>query len=231
MTTISSTAPTRDPFFQAQAQRFLSKADNMACEIIAKHNSTNYEGPVVIRHYHHYNTPFWWYTPYYNPTYIVVPNDRGHRSHYKDDGSAILVGIVAAVVGGIALYGAGSAITRVEDSSNELNDTRDFKNDLQKRDLQEQQGINKAVSLKERICRRIQNSAIWDLTLRITMVAACATALAGAITSTPVFITAGVIAGLAIGAGMLIKWGVESSDARNYRDAQALRAVIHDLKN
>lgn len=233
MTTINPVMQSLPAIVRNDVEKFVSKADAMAHEIIAKNTSTTYEGPVVMRHYHYYNSPFWWY----HPVFIYTPYrpcHSGRRGHAKDDGAAILIGATAAIVGGAALYAVGSSINRIQDAKTELRETRAVINKVARHflarneeDIAVHASIEKMAKLKERICNRVLNSAAWDLALRVALFVGCGSALFGAIAGAPALISAGAIGSLVVGGGMLFKWGLDSSDRKNYRDAVALRTLIH----
>jgi hypothetical protein len=217
-------------------QSFATKADALADQILSANQpqvSCSHEPVVIIRHYHSpWYSPFW----YYHPQPIFINNscsDRG-RSNNKDRDAQILLGIAATVIGAVAMFALGSAIPRYTDASSELSETADFNARLQYSNPRQQDAelVNEAKyagSLKERICSRIKRSAEADVALRTLLVAGCGATLAGLIVSNPAFVTAGVVAGLVAGGGMLFKWGFDSSDKQNIRDAHALKGSIQQL--
>jgi hypothetical protein len=81
-------------------------------------------------------------------------------------------------------------------------------------------------SYKERICIRNYNSAVFDLVAKTAAVAG--TAIMGApwmAASTP-FAYIGGAATLASVACACFKWGFDTNDKVNVRDAQAMRAIV-----
>lgn len=227
--------------YRQELKSFLNRSTQLANEIIAKHTRTACEGPVVIRHYHYYNSPWWLFRPvsFYQPSVVYVRDDRNHGrrgNDSRDRGAAALVGITAAIVGGISLYATGTSISRLQDASKELATTREFKREVayQARVASPNQRahislVRKIVQVNERICSRIQNSAAWDLALRISLVVGCGVAIAGAIVASPYIMMSGATGGLIAGGAMLLKWGIEASDSHNFREAQALKMMIRNL--
>lgn len=224
---------------------FAKTADNLANQILSQDAPVAYQGPVVIRSSHYYHpSPFFW--PIYPPSpSVVVINNGPHssaspvnrdRNKEKDNGAAILVGIVAVAVGGIALYSLGAGIATYNDTNQELADTQQFQERLfiaPNADAKEQaliQEANNAANLKNRICTRLKNSALANLALRTGLFASCGIALAGAVAATPALMTAGGVVGLVSVGGMLFKWGFDTSDKANVRDAQHLKGSVQYLK-
>lgn len=223
---------------RTEVKNFAKKAECLANEIISKNDSKPYTSDTVVYHHHHYSPYHFWPSPYYAPRPVVVVDGcRDDRRKKKDD-AALLIGVAAAIVGGIAVYGFGSAISKSKDASRELGETHAFQRlvgRFQKAaDFPKDQCMlfdaKEAADIQERIHTRIQDSASWDLSLRGGLVLGCGTALAGAIGAVPAAMTAGVVGSLVVGTGMLFKWGLDSSDKDNYRDAQNLKNRVHDLK-
>ena len=223
----------------SDVKEFAKTTDNMAKEILAINTPVEkYNGPVVFRHYHYYNDPFYFSPgPFWYPQPVVVVNDgyQGRRRK-EDDNTAVIVGIAAAVVGGIALYTVGSGINKVKDANRELQETHEFQRKLDR--YAQFSGIDQNIvynarevaHVKERICNRIKDSAVGDLALRVTLAASCIVALAGAFAGASALMTAGIIFNLVAVGGMLFKWGLDSSDTDNLRDAYMLRNRIEQLK-
>lgn len=221
---------------RTEVQNFAEKANYLAEQILAENApSTNYTGPVVIRN-HYYSDPFW--IPWYQPrTVVPVPECRSRSPRERERENNAFIGVVAAVVGGIAIYSMGSAISRERDANSVLEETHEFQNKLtnyqQLAPVEEQPLVAKAseaAHLKERICTRIKNSAAADLCLRTGLFGGCAMALAG-VFAVPALITAGTITGVVATSGMLFKWGLDSTNGDNIRDAEALKASVKQLSS
>lgn len=220
----------------------------MAHEIIAGTTNTTYDGPVVIRHYHYYNDPFWYPTIWYprGPSVIVLPSDNCRPApvntqsdrRKKDDDTAKLIGVAAAVIGGVTLYFLGSAISKIQDANVELEDTKNYQQQMARyRNAgtdSEQENTYKVLQvadLKERICTRVADSAWWDVALRTGLAASCGIALAGSFAVVPAAtMWYGVYGATGAVAGMLFKAGLDSSDKMNFRDAQAMQSVLQEIR-
>ena len=222
----------------SEVKNFAKKAECLANEIISQTESKPYTNETVVYHHHHYTPYSFWPSPYYAPRPIVVVDGHRDNQRKKKDDAAMIIGVVAAIVGGVAIYSFGSALSRSKDASRELGETHEFQRlvgRFQKaaefpKDQCMLFDAKQAAEIQERIHTRIQDSASWDLSLRGGLVLGCGTALAGAIAAVPAAMTAGVVGSLVVGTGMLFKWGLDSSDMENYRDAQNLKNRVQDLK-
>lgn len=220
---------------QSDLNTFAARSNNLADQILSQHEPKAYTGPVIIHDYHYYHpSPFFWYDP--SPRVVVV-NPRPISQKDKDKDNAVLIGVIATVVGGIALYYLGASIAGYQDATQELDDTTQFQRRLasyaENASDHNQNKINAAghvAYLNGRICSRIRNSCIVDIALRTAMVGACGLALAGAITTTPAYMTAGAIAGVVTTGIMLFKWGFNGTDRSNIRDAYALKESLKLMK-
>lgn len=208
---------------RTEVQKFAKKANRLADQILSENSPTPYTGPVIIRNNYYYGScwsPWFWYTPHT----VYVPQ-QSRRERESDNN--FLIGLFAAIVGGIALYAIGSGMSQCEDAHRELEKTHEFQNKLKNFQrngpAEEQRYVAKAAqtaSLKERICSRIKNSAITDLFLRTVLFVGCGLALTGALAFPPLVLPGVVIAIVGVG-GMLFKWGLESSNSQNILDAKA----------
>lgn len=224
---------------QAEIKTFATKANHLADQILCQEEPKSYTGPVIIHSHHYYQPwPMFWYNP--GPRYVVIDNRTSCPGDRKKDDqvAALLIGIISAAVAGVALYSLGSSIAAYNDASQELADTQDFQEKLnfspRNSGEKEQEKIDEAYqisNLKGRICNRIKSSAANDIVLKASLCSAAGASLAGAIVTAPALITAGVVAGLISTGGLLFKWGFDSTDNCNRRDAQALKASISHLKS
>lgn len=242
---------------RSEITSFASKANSLADQILSQNEPATYSGPVVIHDHHYYEPsyPLFWQP---RPRVIVVdspscprqcPAPSAKPSGKGKDDKAVFIGVAAAVIGGATLYSLGSSISAYQDAGAELEETNMFQHKLrayQDTVGEDQQELvyhaRQAASLKERICSRIQSSAATDIFLKSSMAAACGSALAGAAMEVysvslivagaqlaPALITGGAIAGCATAAGMLFKWGFDSTDKANLRDAQSLKDSVQLL--
>lgn len=230
--------PTRQVSSQAirnQIHQFAGKAEGLANQILGENSTQSYQGPVIIRNHYHYS-PFYssWFYP--QPSVIIVDGGRGRRQN-NDNTASLILGIVATLGTLIASYAVGSAIARHNDASLELQDASESLHNFYQyagyATHNDQEVIQEAIhasSLKQRICARIKNSAVGDLALRITLAVGLGTVAAGAFAASPSLLAVGAVLGVISAAAMLIKWGYESSDKSNIRDAQNLQASLIHLK-
>lgn len=228
--------PTCDPkeVIKSEINRFAHQANDLANQILMQGTQERYSGPVIIRndYYPLYYSP--WH--YMRPSVIVLGNDRNPgRDREKDNGVSLLLGILATVGALFASYAVGSAIAGHHDAKRELDDTRYYQKkffDYQRSADQDLLLINEAVhaaSLKERICSRIRNSKAIDLALRATLAAGLVLTAISAFTACPPLIGLGLgLIGVSASA-ILFKWGFESTDKANLRDAQSLKASLVQL--
>lgn len=247
------------PQVKYEAQVFAQRANGLADQILSQNAPAVYQGPVIVRT-HHYYSPLtdWYYSPFYSPRVVVINNsdncaprtctsgtsffssstsDRKNDKKAKDEAAAVVVAAVAAGVGLVGLYFLGTTIASLKDTRDQLNETNEFRETIlpysQTQDDKEGAIVYPsldAIALKDRICTRIQNSALVDLVLRTGLVASCGAAIAGAVTTTPAWVTAGAVAGLASTTGIIFKWGFESQ-AANIRDAHELKNAVNMISN
>jgi len=217
---------------------FSQSSTNLAQEILqAQSGSSSYSGPTVIRHYHYYNSPWSSYSYFWQPTPVYIIPTRGYSRYEEDNNNALLLGVVAAVVGGIALFTVGTSISTLEDANRELDDTSAFKARFKTyqniaTDAKEREKAayaENAACLKEQICQRTKNSALTDLILRVGLFVGCAFALMGAILTVPEWMSVGLITSLVFAGAMLFKAGLDSTDKKNFRDARDLQNAINHL--
>jgi hypothetical protein len=221
---------------QSEIKTFAAKTNHLADQILSQNEPKAYTGPVIIHDHHYYQPyPMFWYDP--GPRYVVINN--GHCAddrRREDNGAAVIIGILSAIVAGVALYSLGSSIAAYQDSNQELTETFEFQGMLNSNPTaanpKEQQRIDEAYQvahLKGRICTRIKHSAISDIFLKTALFSAAAISLTGAFATAPALMTAGMVGGLVVGGGMLFKWGLDSTDKSNIRDALAIKDRIQNL--
>lgn len=224
---------------QSEIKTFAAKADQLADQILCQNEPTSHSGPVIIHDHHYYQPwPMFWYDP--GPRYVYIDNRSSSCDDRKRDEQAvsIIIAIISTVVAGVALYSLGSSIAAYNDAHDELADTQDFqiKLNCSPRNIEQkdQEKIDEAYQishLKGRICSRIKNSAASDIVLKASLCGAAGVSLAGAVVTAPALMTAGVVAGLISTGGLLFKWGFDSTDRSNQRDAAVLKASISHLNS
>lgn len=220
-------------------KKFVGTADILAQDILNKEPSQQ-PRPQVIHHYHS-GFGYGWSTwdPIFYPTHrtIVIDssNNRRDKSKEKDNGALVVLGVAAVVVGLVATFATGSALSRYNDSKEALNSTHEFASKLpfysqalQNDDPALVIKANDILPVQERLCKRIKNSAMTDLFLRsVTLGASVATAVGTFATVSPAILTAGLITGSTAVVGMLFKAGYESVSSNDARDAMLIRDFVH----
>lgn len=221
---------------RSEIGQFAAKSNDLANQILIQNSPQRYEGPVIIRNHYYYDG---FYSPWYHPSVIILGGDRGHgrRDRNHDDGASILLGIVATIGALFATYAVGSAIASHSDAKRELDETRDVHQKLLSyhtgANSADQQLLDEALcaaTLKERICSRIRNSSAVDLALRVALTAGLVLTAVGAFTACPPVLAVGLALSLSTAGAMLLKWGVESKDKANVRDAQFLKNCVANLR-
>lgn len=225
-------------YMKGAIHRFTERSTQLANEILGSTPSSDSyrsERTVIIRNY--YSSPWWTPWPMYQPIYVI---DGGSGRRDNSDMNC-LIGLIAVIVGGIALFATGTALSRYQDSDSELADNERFQGELDRfsfglRDASETklyeqvEHAKHAATLKARICHRIRNSALTDLVLRISTFVGCALALTGIFATLPGLVSVGTIVGLVSGGAMLFKWGFESTSRRLEHDAHELKHSVNLLK-
>lgn len=173
-----------------------------------------------------------------------------HKDEKDNHAGLLFIAGAAAVVSGIAIYYLGAAKAAYDDANELLGETLDFKEKLsayQHTVNQEEKAlVNEAchtANLKERICKRTKNSASMNILLRSGMLLGCIPTIAGAvlksgvlrsydfippsvIAAAPTLLMAGCVTGVLSLSGILFKWGFDSTDKANLRDAQSLKNSV-----
>jgi len=174
-------------------------------------------GRTVEHHHHHYGT--------------------GERRDDKkmDDGSRVLIGILAAVVMAVGSFFIGRIITQRSEASENLDLSREFRKDLEvyrnnAPGNDHLAKINKVSKACKRMSARNKNSATWSLALRVGLVAGAALALLGVVVIAPEVLLLGGALGLGSGCGLLGKLGIEWGDHKNKKDAEAIIKQIDELE-
>lgn len=226
---------------RGEVQRFATQANRLASQLIADQAPEPYTGHVVIRHHYHHYTPY--YTPYYSPWFyprpsIIVLGDRPAYRNRKEENEAanIALGVFATIGAMFATYAVGLAWARQSDAQNELDETREFQGkmagaqgNVTAQDQRLVEDAQEAAGLKARICKRIRNSAVSDLALRISLAVGLIFVGAGAFAACPPLVGIGLVASMIASFAMVLKWGFDSTDQTNVRDARALQLKLLTL--
>lgn len=216
-------------------------------------------GPRVVHHHHHHDAGWgWgWGRPFYERPVVIVNNDRDTchvndkpkserkaKEEEKKSNDAVMFALGLAALGIAATAGAymvGSSLGPKQEAETELADTVMFRRKLEAYNTGAKDDdrvfvpkTHELASLKERICARNYNSAVFDLGAKVALVAGLAIMGGGlvaasyaAATTTAAFVGGGVT--LTSVAAMAFKWGFDSNDKANVRDAQAMRAVVLEV--
>lgn len=240
MTTPAATTPRANPHFsdttipatiKEDISKFAQKSERLANQILkgTSLDHVHYEEPIVI---HHYYTPwsYYFYSPFwYQPQPVIVVRNR--RDH-NDEAIRFLAGVAFAFIGAIAMISIGGACSRLRDAGKELADVKKLRKELDvyhnmnaSPDLPYIQEANRLVHLQTRVCRRIRNSALWDLILRVGVAVSSVLAVAGAIALLPGhFISIGAGMATAFAVVMLVKLLMENQQAE-IADAREMKKL------
>lgn len=190
-----------------------------------------------VHHYHHSSG---WY-PWYQPSRVVVV-DTGNSTRSsstsskrsKEDKTLAIVATIAALV---AIYTVGSSVARYNDARHELTEASDFQDLLEgAKDNPEETDrtlafhAEKAAGLKERICRRMKNSALTDTVLRVSLLGGLIATAASAYVGNAAVLNTSLATNLVAGSLIMLKLGYDSFSNANARDAHSLRAQLIHLR-
>jgi len=218
---------------KGEVKQFTVQANRLAKQLIADQAPEPYTGPVVIRHHYYHYTPY--YSPWFysRPSVVVIGNGTSHRRDRREDNDAAnaALGILATIGAMFAAYAIGLAWARHSDAERELDDTRAFQQKMAGAQVEsnDQKMVNDAqaaAGLKERICKRIRNSAAIDLTLRISLAVGLVFIATGAFAICPPLGGLGLSVAMVAGFAMMFKWGCDTTDQANARDAYALQLKL-----
>lgn len=217
---------------RSEVKQFSSQASRLANQIIGEQAQEKYTGPVVIRRHYYYSYSPWYYP---QPSVIVVGDRGSFRRDRREEKEANMVafGIIATIGAMFASYAVGLAVSRHQDAQRELAETREFQGKMAEAQghvtPQDQQLVNdaqEAAGLKARICKRIRDSAATDLALRISLTVGLVFAALGAFGLCPPLLGVGLLAAAVAGFVMMFKWGMDTTDQANARDAYALQLKL-----
>jgi len=218
-------------YIQSNLKQFIDKADLFASEFFNQNTGES----KTVHHYHSYSpfySPWAYYGPFWHQPVVVVGNRRT-----DDESSRIFLAILTGVGALMASYAIGSAWSRLSEANDELENTKAFEKSIEgwkehcdPREFFLIEETSKIAGLKEKMCRRITNSASWDLVLRVAVAAGLVLTTAGlAIPHAPA-LAVGLSFTITSLAAVLFKWGFDSNDRANVRDAVELKAALEGLK-
>lgn len=212
-----------------QYNRFCSNNHAMASDVVrVRHRDRVYIGPVPVAYYN-------WGNPFcFMPVAVPIstgPSYYGRQS--SDAGARVLIGIAAAAVGGIAIYYTGQAIQQIGKVGEQLNKIEEMRNTVnadKSLNPKQRDALNKVADCEAAIFKRIRGNAIANLVLTIAVVAGAALAIVGAIFAIYAVIAAGLVVGIAAGAALILKWGINSGSDTEKKQAQALIDALEAIK-
>lgn len=233
----SQTSSATQPNFQPVVDKFVKTTKKVAEAILEPAAAATAKASVKSKkvHHHHYHGG-WGYSPFFWPqhtTYIVAPN--GYVSERDSGEKAVrwLVGFVGAAVAGVAFYAIGSFVKTYQKVEKRLRENVEFKNDLVGRlSTQPQELVNKLegiATLRDKILHRMREDNIFKLAAVVTAAAASTIAVVGAVIGAPALMTAGTLLGLGLGAVVLVRAGMDNTERKQKRDAEALLKAINGL--
>lgn len=226
-------------YIRTKVNDFCQKTQSFVQQFFASETTSSHT--TVHHHYHSYSpfySPFYYSSPWWYEPSIVI-GDRGRGRNNNDDGAQIVLSIIATIGALVASYAIGVAWSSLNEANEELDQTKEFENNLwryQQNAKPEDQVMlaeaREAASLKERICARIVSSSGWDLCLRVSTAAGLAlTAVSAALMPVAAStLGVGLVVTVVSLAAMLFKWGSDSRDSANIRDAEALRYTLNSLQ-
>ena len=222
-----------DEEMKTAVKQFAVGADLLAARILGDEASQP-EQRISVHHHHYSPWSFWpiWYQPS-----VLVVSDR--PSSNEGNGAALfLLGLTAAILSGVGLYLTGGALKKYQDASRDLVDSLAMHQQLgsyetgevkseEYRYIEEAKGL---ALLQGRLSKRLANSSLIDLALRVSLTAAAIVTFTGTLLAAvgvssilvPAFIVAGATAALVAGGGMLFRWGMSGLSPRDYREASQM---------
>lgn len=218
-----------------EGQQFVSSTKKVADEIISSNSNQSSSSSDSCCHAS-YRYSFW--SPYYFWSPIYVDPYPGYYGRRDDDDGALrfLIGLVAAVAGGIAMYTVGAKVNAIMEADEELSEIqkskykfRNLANHGTHQDFLYSKKLTQLADLREGVFKRVKNNAIADLILTIGVVAGSALALTGAFFTGYQMINTGIVIGLVSCAAILFKWGLDSTSKQNERDANAIYSAARDI--
>lgn len=227
--------PIVSPAFKTHVQEFAMRADALASDILGE-DILHPGQTVIIRD----SGPWWWWGPsWHRPCYSVDSSCSSRSSNNSDRNKSkdnTVLAVVALVGLGFTLVGLGSAFGRYSAAKNQLYNTHEFQNAVDREDAvrtTDQSVTGEArhlATLANRISANQKSSAGWDITLRTLFGGGLAAFASGVWCPHPVAQTVGLVATAVSGGAMLLKWGFDDSARQNKGDALAMRASIENLR-
>jgi hypothetical protein len=233
---------------QESAKTFVVSAKKVADKILqplssfSQTSSVNSSGNVKIHHHHHHCHDYygWGYVPFWSrPTYVITPYDS-YRNQREDNNGALrfFVGLVSTAVGAAAFYAIGSFAKSFGKVERKLVENRTFTAELknfkevntetaESADLVNK--LERIANLREKILQRMRKNNIFNLAATVTTAAACVIAVVGAVLGSPAAMAAGTLIGLGVGAVVMVKWGMDTTESKQNRDARALLQAVNEL--
>lgn len=230
--TPSSSAPIRPQAIYNEGKKLVSSTQKMADEIIGSNNSKvdydRYDRAYAPRYSYWYPYSFW--SPFCVDPYPTC----GRRD--EENGLRFLVGLIASIIGGVALYTVGAKISTINEADEELRETMVFKSKFQsyaqgatEKDANYCDKLARLADLKAKVFKRLKKEAIKDLTLTVALVSGSVLALIGSLYATIQMVNIGIGIGVVAGAAILVRWGMDSTSKQNIREAQAIQQAIKEI--
>lgn len=223
--------------FRETAQKFVASAKKVANVILhpAASNTTADAHVKSKRHIHHHHHHGYGYSSFWHrPTYIIAPYSsyRGERDG-NEQALRWAVGTIGAVVGAVAFYAIGSFIKNYKKVEKRLADNQTFKNELVNRLSSEPaelvEKLGQIATLRERILNRTRGNNAFNLAAVVTLATSCTIATVGAVLGAPAAMAGGTLLGLGCGAVTMVRWGMDNTESKQKRDANALLNAVNQL--
>lgn len=160
-------------------------------------------------------------------------NGRPARRNEKEmsDGTRAAVGIIGSLIMLVGSYFIGKSIEARNDASEKLDETKAFRKEFKiQQNYHNSDSIDTITKATKRVLKRSIASANWAIALKVALVAGAAIAVIGAITANPVVAAVGGGVVLLAGCALLVKWGIESANRANKRDARIIMNPSRDQR-
>ncbi|MBA3815247.1 MAG: hypothetical protein H0X29_01760 [Parachlamydiaceae bacterium] len=231
----SPSAPIND-----NVERFVKSTKKIANNILlSESKDTSSAGtkrcPVRGRvHQHHYHDSG--YNSFWNrPTIIVAPSGYSRIDREgSNEALRFAVGILSTFVGAAAFYAIGNYIKCFKKVEKNIDKNTIFKQEIEilkktstNAELVGQ--LSKIATLRDNILDRSRKNNIFNLVAVITVAAACTIAVVGAVLGAPALMATGTLLGLGVGAVVLVKLGMDTSESKQKRDANAILEAVSGL--
>lgn len=205
--------------FSEPVQSFFYSTNHIAESIINSKNSDSI-GHVKTRRFY-----FWSPYPFF---YSPMQYEPMHRDSKE---GLWMIGLLALAVLGFAVFKIGQAVGNYREANTEISEVKKFKashlTELTEEAAASQfSHLEKIIHLRQNIFTRIKNNALCNIIFMTSLAASSAITMAGAVLSSAPLLGGGILAGLATSGILLYRWGFNSTDGDQLRDAKMIRSEL-----